>query len=348
MHSPAQTTQHPGHFWTVLRWGVGLGLAGLTTWLSLREVNWTGLKAAISRPNWLFLLVALSTVLATTAAKAFRWQVLLRPCHLDSAHGWRIMRLLFTGQIVNTLVPRLGDLARAVLLGPQATGHAPAVLGTIIAEKALDGIAGLLVVTALALRSPLPVWLRGPMFSLAILTGGLLLLLVLAARQQPWAIRLYQRVITWLPPGVQERASRLLGGLALGLGLLVRPTDTFLALTWTAGVWGLAVATNLVTLAALGISTPPWSVWLVLIAVYVATFLPTVPVQIGVFEYACILALETAGVEPDQALAFGLVLHFLVYAPVVVFGPVSMAIEGLDWEGLKIIHKTQEVDCASQ
>lgn len=348
MHLLAGTTRRPGRSWTVLRWSIGLGLAGIATWLSLRHVDWAGLQEAFSRPNWLLLFIALSTVLATTAAKALRWQVLLRPCRPGSAHGWRLMRLLFTGQFVNTLVPRLGDLARAVLLGPQAAGHAPAVLGTIVAEKSLDGIAGLLVVAVLILQIPLPVWLRGPIVSLTILTGGLLLLLALAAGRQRWALQFYRRAVSRLPAGVQERADRLLGGLGLGLGLLGRRADTILALTWTAGVWGLAVATNVLTLAALGIPAPVWSAWLVLIAVYVATFLPTVPAQIGVFEYACILALETASVGPEQALAFGLALHFLVYAPVVTLGPVSMAMEGLNWEGLGRLRKSVEVDRAAQ
>lgn len=348
MHSLVGTTRHPGRSRTVIRWTIGLGLAGITTWLSLRHADWAGLMAAFSRPNWLLLLIALSTVLATTAAKALRWRILLRPCGPSSTHGWRLIRLLFTGQFVNTLVPRLGDLARAVLLGPQATGHAPAVLGTIVAEKALDGIAGLLILTVLALRTPLPVWLRGPMLSLTALTGGLLLILALAARQQSWALRLYRRAVSPLPVRVQGQADRLLGGLALGLGLLGRPADTLLALTWTAGVWGLAVATNLATLAALGIPAPFWSAWLVLIAVYVATFLPTVPAQIGVFEYACILALEPANVGPEQALAFGLALHFLVYAPVVVIGPVSMTVEGLDWDGLRRLPSSPEVDLVAR
>jgi phosphatidylinositol alpha-mannosyltransferase len=86
-----------------------------------------------------------------------------------------------------------------------------------------------------------------------------------------------------------------------------------------------------VTLAALDIGAPSWSIWLVLVTGYAATFLPTVPAQIGVFEYACTLALTTAGVAPAPALAFGLILHLLVHGPPAILGPVSMALEGLSW-----------------
>ena len=320
--------------WPGLRWGAALLLAGITAWLSVRQVDWTALQAALAHPKWLLLVLALGTVLATTVAKAARWRVLLRPCHAQVSEG-RIVRVLFIGQMLNTLLSRLGDVARAVLLGPQVTGNVPAVLGTVLVEKALDGTVGLLLLVSLALWTPLPVWLRGPMLALAALTGGLLLLLILAAARRKWAVRLFRRAITWLPPGIQDRAGRLLSDFGRGLGLLQQPANAMWALAWSALVWGLGASTNVVTLAALGIEAPAWGTWLVLVTGYVANFLPVVPAQVGVFEYACILALGVAGVNQEPALAFGLILHFLVFAPPAVLGSLSMAVEGLSWSGLK-------------
>jgi uncharacterized protein (TIRG00374 family) len=319
-----------------LRWSAALLLAGITAWLSTSkgQVDWRALQAALAHPHWLLLALALGSVLATTAAKAARWRALLRPCQTQ-ASGGRILRVLFVGQMLNTLIPRLGDVARAVLLGSQAAGGMPAVLGTLLAEKALDGAVGLLILIGLSLWTPLPAWLRGPVLALAALTGGLLLLLILAAAQRGWAVRLFRLAIAWLPPGSQQRAGQLLADFGLGLGLLRQPANALGALAWSAVVWGLAASTNVLTLAALDVDAPAWSTWLVLVAGYVATFLPTVPAQIGVFEYACILALGAAGVGPEPALAFGLVLHFLVYAPPSVLGSISMAVEGLSWTGLR-------------
>jgi uncharacterized protein (TIRG00374 family) len=319
-----------------LRWSAALLLAGIAAWLSTNkgQVDWHALQAALAHPHWLLLALALGTVLATTGAKAARWRILLRPCRVQ-ASGGRIVRVLFVGQMLNTLIPRLGDVARAVLLGPQAAGSMPAVLGTLLAEKALDGAIGLLILIGLSLWTPLPGWLRGPVLALAVLTGGLLLLLILAATQRGWAVRLYRRVSAWLPPAIQDRAGQLLADFGRGLGLLRQPANAAWALAWSAAVWGLAAWTNVLTLAALEIQAPAWSTWLVLVAGYVATFLPTVPAQVGVFEYACILALGAAGVSPEPALAFGLVLHVLVYAPPAVLGSISMAVEGLNWTSLE-------------
>jgi uncharacterized protein (TIRG00374 family) len=250
------------------------------------------------------------------------------------------MRILLIGQMGNSFLPmRLGDVGRAVLLGPQATGGSTAVLGTIVVEKALDGVMGMVALVGLVVAVPLPAWIRQPMVALALVTGVLLLLLVVTARRGERMVWLFRPLTRWLPASWRARIERLVPALASGFGLLRSGSATALALAVSAAIWGLAGLTNVTALAALGIDAPGWSVWLVLVTGYVATFLPTVPAQIGVFEYACVLALTSAGVSPEQALAFALILHLLVYGPPAILGPLSMGLEGLNWGVVESAHR---------
>lgn len=316
------------------RWLLALLLAGLAAWLSIRQVHWPELVAVLAGANLGLLSVALLTVLATTGVKAVRWYVLL-PAAAPQVPLNQVLRVLFIGQMANTVLPRLGDVLRTVLLGPRATGGVAAVLGTILVEKALDGIMGLLVLTGLALWTPLPVWLRAPILGLVGLTTVLLLMVAWASVDRSWVDPLWHRLALRLPAPVSRRLEQLAASFLLGLGLFRTPSRALLALVLSAAVWVLAMLTNVATLAALGIEAPLWSAWLVLAAAYAATFLPTVPAQIGVFEYAAVLSLQAANVAPEPALAFALVLHLLVQAPPAVLGPVAMAIEGLSWGKLR-------------
>jgi uncharacterized protein (TIRG00374 family) len=337
MNQTNRASQAGTRSWRGLGWGAALVLAAVAVWLSIRGVQWAHLRAALAHPNWLLLALALVTVLATTGAKAARWQVLLRRCRSRVRPG-RVLRVLLIGQMGNSFLPaRMGDVARAVLLGPQTAEGTPAVLGTLVVEKALDGVMGLLTLAGLALWTPLPGWLRQPVLGFALGTSILLVLLTLTAVRQEWAGRIVRPLIRRLPTGAQATAESWLARFGLGLGLLQEPGDALLALAWSAVVWGLAALTNVVALAALGISAPGWSTWLVLVTGYVANFLPSVPAQVGVFEYACILALTAASVSQEPALAFGIVLHLLVYGPPAVLGPASMIIEGLGWNRLKSV-----------
>lgn len=322
----------------LVRWGLALLLAAVTLWLSLREVRWHGLRAALSQTDLLLVLGSLGIVLLTTVVKAVRWQILLRPCRVKVSLP-RLVRILIIGQMGNSFLPlRLGDVGRAVLVGPQAAGGSTAVLGTIVVEKALDGLMGVVALVGLAVAVPLPAWIRQPMVGLALVTGVLLLLLVVAARRGGRLVWLITPLIRWLPASGRARIERLVPALASGFSLFKSGSATALALAVSAAIWGLAGLTNGTALAALGIDAPGWSVWLVLVTGYVATFLPAIPAQIGVFEYACVLALTSAGVSPEQALAFALVLHLLVYGPPAVLGPISMGLEGLNWESVESAH----------
>lgn len=321
--------------WRGTRWGLALLLAAVAAWLSVRKIRWPELGSVLAESDLLLLGMALATVLATTVVKAIRWFVLLRSCDAQVS-GVRVLRMVFIGQMGNSLLPaRLGDVGRAVLAGPRTTGGIPAVLGTIVVEKTLDGLMGLLVLVGLALWTPLPSWLRSPVLGLAVVTAGLLVLLALAmVRRQRGTLPL-EGLIGWLPARAQTRVRQLLRGLQLGLGVLRQPARALSALLLSALIWGLAALTNVATLDALGIVAPAWSTWLVLVTGYVANFLPSLPAQVGVFEYACLLALTAAGVRQEEALAFGLVLHLLVHGPPAILGPLSMAVEGLNWARLK-------------
>jgi uncharacterized protein (TIRG00374 family) len=317
--------------WQLLRWSLALGLTGLAVWLSVRQVRWDLLTEALAGAQLSLLALSLGTVLVTTGAKAVRWEVLLR--NLDAqVRSRRILRVLLIGQMGNSFLPaRAGDVGRVVLVGPQTPGGGAAVLGTLIVEKALDGVMGLLVLLGLALVAPLPDWLGGPVLALALLTGVLLAVLFIAAIRPQRFSRLLTSLARWLPALDSPNIRQVISDLNSGLGLLRSRRDTALALLASVVVWGLAVLTNVTAMAGLGIEGPAWSPWLVMVAGYVANFLPTVPGQVGVFEYAVVLSLTAADVGPAPALAVGLVLHLLIYGPPAVLGPISMALEGLSW-----------------
>jgi uncharacterized membrane protein YbhN (UPF0104 family) len=98
---------------------------------------------------------------------------------------------------------------------------------------------------------------------------------------------------------------------------------------WSAVIWASALLTNHWTLLALDIHLPLAASLLVLIAVQIGISVPAAPGRVGVFEYACILALSVYGVDQTAALGYGLVLHGVAQLPLLVFGLASLRIQGL-------------------
>jgi len=327
---------------SVMRGTMALLVTAIAVWLSVRRLAWTQVGGALVGVRLPSIALAVSLVLATAVLKGIRWQVLLHASGTRAAFG-HTLRVLLIGQMGNVLLPaRIGDAARAALLSRQALGGIPTVAGTVGAEKALDGLVGILLLLGLAAGTSLPSWVRGLLLGLALLTGALLMLLAVAASQQSQSRRLLEQKQAQPAPGSAFGAKRLLAGLLVGLGLLRQPRRAGAAFFLGAASWLTGGLTNAAVLAALGIQPPAWAAWLALVAVYSAGFLPAGPAQVGVFESACVLALTAAGTVQAEALAFGLLLHMLVLAPTLLLGAASLAIEGIAWSSLTAGHPTQE------
>jgi hypothetical protein len=51
---------------------------------------------------------------------------------------------------------------------------------------------------------------------------------------------------------------------------------------------------------------------------------PSLPGRVDVFKYVCALALKSYGIDPATALSYGILLHVIVYIPVIAGGLPSL------------------------
>jgi len=112
---------------------------------------------------------------------------------------------------------------------------------------------------------------------------------------------------------------RLMGRPGLAVALLVRSVIISVALS----------ATNWIVGLAMGLQLPIMAYGLLFATLQISAIvpLPTSPGRLGVFHYLCVVVLGLYGVERDVALAYGLVLHLLVYLPTAVGGPLLLWLE---------------------
>lgn len=319
---------------------VGLALGVLLLALAVRSVDPSTLIRSLASTNPWWVAIGLLTVVGTILAKALRWRLLFYP----SNEGLRLSTLvsgLLVGQTVNMLLPaRLGELARAYLVGQAEKRPAFLALGTIVVEKTLDGLALLLLLGILFAIMPVPPWLRLAGGAAAFLTALLLAGVLLLTGGRERVADACERLCQVLPPLERLGLRRRVGSLADGLRSLQASGVWLRLLLWTAAIWLLAGLTNYCVLLALGIEGPlVLASLLVLAVVHLGLVVPTSPARIGVFHYLCLLALSFLGVEGSQALAFGLVLHSIVVLPIIGAGLVCV------WrENLSLYRLASEVD----
>lgn len=301
--------------WGWLRPTVGLLAGGGLFWLAVREVAWGDMVAVLSRARWGWLVLAWLAVLVAPLVKGLRWRFLLA-AHPARPSWLRLTAIFAVGQLANVVIPaRAGELTRSYLAGRGVPGGFGLVLGTILVEKLLDGLALLAIAGALALRMALPGWFGTAAWSFAATLGLLAAgVLVLA----------FGRGILARPAGrLPARLRRLAEAGLNGVGALRGKGVLLPALLATAGVWFLGLGCNCVLFLALGLPARASAALLLLVVHYLAVLIPGVPAQVGLFHYVTVLALEVFAVGADLAMPYAVVLHGLIYGTIIASGALA-------------------------
>ena len=315
-----------GRGWQYARTCIGLALGGGLLWLGLRNLSWRDFSRVLARVRWPWVILAWLTVLCTSATKTCRWKQLLR----GNGHegSWlSILAMLSVGQLVNALLPgRFGELARAHLARRESVSPFMVALGTIVVEKALDGLAALSLMAILALTIVLPQWFRSATVSFA---GALVVLAILVSAVtlgQSWLVRKCRRLPErWRGP--------VEGGLQ-GIGILCQRGTLLPSAALTLLIWLLGASTNYLLFVALGLPTSTPAALLILVTIHLGSLVPVVPGQLGLFHYLTVLALTVFEVSRQVSMPYATVLYVLVYASIIALGVGGLAWLSTDWHTL--------------
>ena len=265
------------------------------------------------RVEWLVLATACYA--AILPLWALQWH-LLAP--RDPSRGPRDMFgvVALTSAVLNTTPMLVGEATAVVLLVARARLDRTAALSVLAMDQLLVGMAKLVVLSAAALAAPLPGWMTRALLILFVALFALGSALVLAAWRHAdvagWTSRL-------LPP----RGAAAVGAFASSLEPLRSASRGMPALGLALLKKAVEVAAILCVQRAFGIHLPIAGAVLVLAVLNLATLLPIVPGNVGVFEAAIVLSLTGMGIAPELALGVAVVQHLCYF--------VALAAPGLVW-----------------
>ncbi len=305
-------------------------------WLTFRKVDWPSTWQTIRHANPLLLAVALLTVVLATLIRAERWRLMFYPAHRHLRRT-KFLSIFLVGQVINAVIPvRLGELARAYLVGEIEKVSKAQALWTTVLDKVLDSLTLLAFLLLLSFVVPLPAWLRQAGWMLSGGLGFLLALLILGALYQDAALKLISGLEVRYRWVARTHLSRLLQAVFTSLSLVGTPVLALGLGGWSLAAFLVAATTNWLTASALGLHLPISASLLLLAVLQISAVvpLPTSPGRVGLFHYLCVITLQIFGVQRDVALGYGLVLHILTYLPMAIGGPVCLWLENYDWQGL--------------
>ena len=291
-------------------------LGGLLGWLVIKNAHWSELRDALFSAN--MTLIAVACVLITAAAylRGVRWKLLLQN---ENTGATRLFLIEQTGTALDTLSPVriLDEVVQVGILALRDKLRLGTILATIALQRTFEFATTVLVLGAGALLLP---QLRQflPWIAVGVVFGFASLVALFAVGPLLSRIRILSNI-------------QIVSQFASAVMLLRRQKSLALAafLISFAQAGLLGVVGWLVVLATdLQVSLPAMIVITMSITFFSST-VPGLPMSIGTFEFAAVSILALWGIGREDAIAFAIMLHAVLFLPPILFAIVFLPREGL-------------------
>jgi uncharacterized protein (TIRG00374 family) len=296
------------------------------------NLNWAEVSGAMGRADWRMVAAAVALVWLTYLIRALRWRALLGPLAPRAS-----LREAFAATTVGFgaifLVGRaVGEVMRPAFLAVRDPEVRPgAAFVTIAVERIYDmtAIVVLFAANLLVFRSPVVDaggYARVRQAGLILLAGAVagIVTLVIFRRHADAIIRRLDAGVEKLPEAL-KRGGRVVTGLlgqsARTLRVLADARELAVTVGWTALLWAVITAANMLVLGAFGLPVGVSGTVFVLGWSLVGSLVPTPGGGAGTYHAATAYGLMAyLGVGEAEAKAATIVLHLVVFGSALFFG----------------------------
>lgn len=312
-------------------------LALVLFWFVFRGTDVSQLGSILGGASISGLLLAAALNTGHNVFRVLRWRALLTP--VAKRLGFRSMwSAVIVGTMTTLVVPgRVGEVVRPALLSARENVPLGASLGSVLADRLMDGLTIVALLAVGVFTSPLQgeaqhyahLIRSGALVVVAGLGMVLAVLLTLSVgRSQllPW-LHDQPRIVSWIGNTLLSMAR---GTEALMSPRLLVPIVAHGFLAWMT----IALATW-IGLRAAGAHIPPQGVLVLLPLLALGAALPT-PGMAGGFHGMMKWGLMFLFDQPQEvAVAAGILMHLAVTVPIMVLGLLVLKVEGLSWHDLR-------------
>ena len=339
------------------RFWIGILISIVALAFAFRQVDFRGVWAALAGANYWYLVASLALLFLFLILRAFRWRVLFYP--KKGLHLRNLFAVINIGYLLSNIFPaRLGDVARAYLIGDTEDVSRAAAFSTVVAERVLDALCAVGAFFLILPFAPVPEWMVRT--GMVVGVAGLLavVVFVILVRKRDWTLRLLDRILRAVRWPAQDTMSIFWGRLAerTRLGFLARLPwadraqlgemagsliDGFSGITtlrlgpplllWSVAIWVVIIAYYWLVMLAFD-STQPFVAAVAVTAITaLGMTVPSSPGYIGVFEFLARETMVLFGMGAELALGYALVAHAIVYVVFNILGLIGMVQQNLSY-----------------
>ncbi len=136
------------HLVSILQYLFFLGLGIGLIWYSSKDLSAeqvAQMKTSFAQTRFLYILPVIFALLLSHFSRTLRWRLLMKPLGYNPSIANTYLTVLI-GYFFNLLIPRLGEVMKCTLLGKYEKIPPDKLIGTIVAERAVDVVCLLLII----------------------------------------------------------------------------------------------------------------------------------------------------------------------------------------------------------
>lgn len=303
-------------------------------YLSLTKINFNDILEIFNRSSpfviiFIFLLALIARLILT-----LRWYLLL---HFTEKRNLKdTFVYLNIGYLINDIFPaRIGDFIKSYLWAKKVNVSKADTLASVIVERLFDltGMGMIFLLTLLILELP-SYALKGGIILISICFFGFTGLLFLALNKSRLAIIhkkfSSRKLLNWILNKINK--------FSVYSSFLINLRLTLILFLLTILVWFIYLFSGYLIIQDLHPSQLSWHTAAIsLLFISIAFVIPSTPGNLGVYQYACIMAFEfiSIGYTKEEALVFSLISQLPVYFLTLILGIYSSYSEGFKINKLK-------------
>ena len=121
----------------ILNYALSLILAAAFLYFAFYDVNFSDVLRIVSDASIVWIFVFMAIIMFAHYLRAIRWKIILSSVKNDTSVK-NLFGAIMVGYGINCVVPRLGEISRAVLVGKWENLSRSSMFGTVILERVID------------------------------------------------------------------------------------------------------------------------------------------------------------------------------------------------------------------
>ena len=315
---------------TIIQVVVGVIISVVCLYFAFRGIDIKESIEIVKNINIKYFVISLILSVLIIALRGLRWECFIplkKPIKKRT-----VVMATYIGYMANNILPaKLGEVARAYILGVKEDVSKSALIASVVTERLFDVITGGVILCLSAIFIPnLPqnvTYAAIALFVLSIVGFGVLIFLVW---KREFAHKVFYKVFGILPKSIGDKLILFSCNFIDGIGFKNDPKHIFLIFFYTILYLIGQILTISTLMIAFDIKASPM-IALFMFAVGGFGFaVPSAPSGIGPFEWALVFGLSLIGVDKTIAFPYALVYHMMGIVPIVIIGFIFLFMLGID------------------